>query len=359
MNIHQFVPDFSYGDAIGNDAVGIQKILKRWGFESQIFSKVIHPFYRSRARYYLYYRYIAQPDDIILFHYSTGTELIDFINDFPCRKILVYHNITPADYFEKINRKVASRCRAGRKKLHTLTNSFELALGDSSYNKKELDTMGFPQTGVLPIIVDFSSYKRCLKKYPAFPYIKTHFPTLLHVGRAAPNKCLEDILKIVYFCQKYAPDLRLKLVGSHYDTETYVRALEEMIHRLNLSHVSITGHVSTLELVQTYLASSIYLCASEHEGFCVPLVEAMYFGIPIIAYRAAAVPETLGDAGLLFDEKDAPAMAEAVLEVLGNISLRQSLIKKGKARLTAFTEKAVAPVLKEHLKNLGVMVRAS
>jgi len=359
MNIHQFVPDFSYGDAIGNDAAGIQKILRGWGFESQIFSKVIHPFYRSRARYYRYYRYVARPDDIILFHYSTGTELTDFISDFPCRKILVYHNITPASYFENVNRKVAARCRAGREKLRTLTDIFDLALGDSSYNREELDALGFPGTGVLPIIVDFSSYKRCLRKYPVFPYIKKHFPALLHVGRAAPNKCLEDILKIFYFCQKDAPDLKLNLVGSHYDTETYVRALEEMIHTLNLNYVSVTGHVSTLELVQTYLASSLYLCVSEHEGFCVPLVEAMYFGIPIIAYKAAAVPETLGDAGLLFDKKDLPAMAEAVLEALDNTSLRQSLIKKGKARMKAFTENAVAPVLKNHLKNFGVTVKNS
>jgi len=357
MNIHQFVPDFSYGDAIGNDAVGIQKILKGWGFESEIFSKVIHPFHRAKSRYYLYYRYHARPDDIILFHYSTGTELIEFINDFPCRKILIYHNITPADYFENVNRKVAARCRAGREKLRTFTGCFDLALGDSSYNREELVAAGFSQTGVLPIIVDFSSYQRCLRKYPVFPYLKNHFPTLLHVGRTAPNKRLEDILKIVYFCQKQAPDLRLKLVGSHYDTETYVRALEEKIHALNLNHVSMTGHVSTLELVQTYLTSSVYLCVSEHEGFCVPLVEAMYFGLPIVAYRAAAVPETLADAGLLFDEKDAPVMAEAVREVLENHALRQSLIKKGKARLKAFTENAVAPILKGYLKDLGVTGR--
>ena len=354
MEIHQFVPDFSYGDAIGNDAIGIQRILKGWGFNSKIFSKVIHPMYRNKAEYYLYYRYHHHPDNILIFHYSTGTELIDFVRDFPEKKILIYHNITPAHWFEGINQKVADRCHAGRQILSKLTGMFDMALGDSTYNKEELDALGYPITGVLPIIVDVSAYRRSMKKSPGFPYLKHHIPTLLHVGRAAPNKRLEDIIKIFYFCKKSNPRLRLFLVGSHYDTETYVNSLEELTRRLNLRDVIFPGHLSTQTLTEIYTHASAYLCMSEHEGFCVPLVESMFFGIPIFAYRAAAVPETLGDAGILFDKKDFPEIAEAVIEILENRDLRNHLIENGKKRMQTFTETAVAPILKQHLQKIGV-----
>ena len=357
MEIHQFVPDFSYGDAIGNDAIGIQRILRGWGFESRIFSKVIHPRYRNKAEFYLYYRYYHNPDNLLIFHYSTGTELIEFVKEFPERKILIYHNITPAKFFEGINQKVAKRCKEGREDLASLTGMFHLALGDSTFNREELDAMGFKNTGVLPIIVDVSMYKRSLKKIPQFPYIKKHFPTLLHVGRIAPNKKIEDIIKVFYFCKKIRPDLRLFLVGSHYDTGTYVEALKTLIRHLKLNDVLLPGHLSTDTLSEIYAHASAYLCMSEHEGFCVPLAEAMFFDLPIVAYRAAAVPETLAGAGLLFDRKDYPAIAEGVLACLENGALRNTLVSRGKKRLKDFTEPAVAPILRRHLESVGVKIR--
>ncbi len=356
MEIHQFVPDFSYGDAIGNDAIGLQRILRGWGFESKIFSKVIHPMYWNKAEFYLYYRYHHHPDNILIFHYSTGTELIDFVREFPERKILIYHNITPAHFFEKVNRKVADRCREGRAMLAGLTDLFDLALGDSTFNKEELDALGFKNTGVLPIIVDLSLYRKSLAQVPRFPYLRKQAPTLLHVGRVAPNKKIEDIIKVFYFCKKSAPTLRLFLVGSHFDTGTYVDALEDLIKRLNLSDVVLTKHLSTPTLTQIYCHASAYLCMSEHEGFCVPLAEAMFFDLPIVAYRAAAVPETLAGAGLLFDRKDYPAIAEGVLACLENDALRNTLVSRGKKRLKDFTEPAVAPILRRHLESMGVKV---
>lgn len=357
MEIHQFVPDFSYGDAIGNDALGIQSILKRWGFNSKIFSKSIHPRYQNKAEYYLYYRYHHHPDNILIFHYSTWTELIDFLRDFPERKILIYHNITPAHWFEGVNQKVVERCRTGRQALSSLRGMFDLALGDSTYNKDELDDIGYPKTGVLPIIVDVSKHQRNLKKIPIYPSSKRRFPTLLHVGRFAPNKRLEDIIKVFYFCKKFSPRLRLLLVGSHYDTETYVNALKKLIKQLNLTDIIFPGHLSTQTLTEIYAHASAYLCMSEHEGFCVPLVESMFFGLPIVAYNAAAVPETLGDAGILFEKKDYPAIAEAVMELLENQDLRNHLVESGKRRLQAFTEASVAPILRSHLQNVGVKIK--
>ena len=357
MEIHQFVPDFSYGDAIGNDAIGIQRILKSWGIKSKIFSKVIHPMYWNRAEFYLYYRYHHDPENILIFHYSTGTELIDFVRELPERKILIYHNITPAHFFEKVNRKVARRCREGHEKLAGLTEMFNLALGDSTFNTEELKAMGFPNTGVLPIIVDVSLYKKNLKKIPWFPYLKSHIPTLLHVGRVAPNKRIEDIIKVFYFCKKSVPNLRLLLVGSHFDTETYVESLEKIVARLHLSDVYFTKHLPTTTLAQIYAYATVYLCMSEHEGFCVPLAEAMSFDLPIVAYGAAAVPETLKDAGILFDKKDYPAIAEAVMECVTNPELRDDLVQRGRKRLKAFTDEAVAPILKGHLERMGIEIK--
>jgi glycosyltransferase involved in cell wall biosynthesis len=168
-----------------------------------------------------------------------------------------------------------------------------------------------------------------------------------------PNKRIEDLLKVFYFYRKRIdPDSRLFLVGIDTDMEIYSFALRQMIHDLALRGVLFCGRVSQRELVTYYRLAHVYLCMSEHEGFCVPLLEAMHFGVPVIAYAAGAVPETLGEAGALASRKDFPELAELSALLCMDRELRGSMVAAGRERVREFLPDAVAPVLRRLLDSV-------
>jgi glycosyltransferase involved in cell wall biosynthesis len=177
---------------------------------------------------------------------------------------------------------------------------------------------------------------------------------LLAVGRLAPNKRVEDLIKAYYFYRRLDPDSRLIVVGSAVDTEAYLAGCQKLCAELGLlDHVVFAGSVSQQELCTYYRLASAYLCLSEHEGFCVPLLEAMHFDVPVIAYAAAGVPGTMGEAGLLLQEKDFPAIAELAHRAVHDPALRASVVAGQRARLRAFDAEAIGATLREHLETLA------
>ncbi|MGH7818736.1 MAG: glycosyltransferase, partial [Candidatus Binatia bacterium] len=175
----------------------------------------------------------------------------------------------------------------------------------------------------------------------------------LHVGRLVPNKRLEDVLKIFYFYRKRVdPDARLFLIGIDTDMEIYSFALRQMIHDIGLKGVVFPGRVTERELVSYYRIADVYLCMSEHEGFCVPLLEAMHFGVPVIAYAAGAVPETLGDAGALATRKDFSELAELAALLCSDQRLRGAMVAAGRERVREYLPDAVAPRLTRFVDSL-------
>jgi glycosyltransferase involved in cell wall biosynthesis len=350
--VHQLVSNFDVGDAIGNHVRALQRLLRGWGYQSNVYAQYRHMSLLDEAHFYTRYREVSSPDTVVLFHFSIGSEVTSFFASLPDRRAIVYHNITPPEYFVGINARVADRCRRGRWELARLRTVTELALGVSEFNRRELEAAGFPRTGVLPILVDWSQYAH--PRLPALEKAYGRGTNILAVGRIAPNKRVENLVKAFYFYHRLDPDSRLIVVGSAVDTETYLAGCQKLCGELGLlDHVVFTGSVSQADLCAYYRLASAYLCLSEHEGFCVPLLEAMHFGVPVIAYAAAGVPGTLGDAGLLVPDKDFPAIAELLHRVVRDRDLRAAVVAGQRARLGAFDAETIGAQLREHLGSLA------
>jgi glycosyltransferase involved in cell wall biosynthesis len=334
MAIHQMLPDFSYGDAIGNDVLGIQTVLKDWGYDSEIYAQHIHPKLIGAARPFLEYRETSRPDGLLIFHFSIGSELSEYIKRLPDRKVLIYHNITPSHFFRGINAEVERRCAWGVEELKKLAPYFDLALGVSEFNRLELERAGFVKTGVLPILIDFKNYFL----EPDEPLRKNFQDgkiNILHVGRLVPQKKIEDLIKVFYLFQKrLRPESRLILVGTDSGVGNYSRALKKMVEELALTgKIVFAGFASFRQLITYYKLAHLYLCLSEHEGFCVPLMESMFFGLPIISYLTGGIPETLGGAGIGLTHKNWEEIAELMALILEDDALREALVLRQKERL--------------------------
>jgi glycosyltransferase involved in cell wall biosynthesis len=349
-SIHQMLPDFSYGDAIGNDVLGIQKVLRGWGYDSEIYAQHVHSKLIGSARPFQEYKEISHPDNLLIFHFSIGSELSEFVKRLPDRKILIYHNITPSHFFKGINAEVERRCEWGYEELKKLAPYFDLALGVSDFNRQELERAGFRKTGVLPIFIDFNNYylvqEENLKKT-----LQDGKLNILHVGRVVPQKKIEDLVKVFYLFQKRLyPESRLILVGTDSGVRNYSRAVKKMVEELAMTEkVRFAGFASFRELITYYAASQLYLCLSEHEGFCVPLVESMFFGLPVIAYLTGGIPETLGGAGIGLCQKNFEQIAEIMALILEDSDLRNHIIAGQMERLNEFSLENNKQRLQAHL----------
>lgn len=346
MEIHQILPTISPGDAIGNDVIEIRNILRKWGYKSDIYAQNIHPKMSKIAKKYIAYKKVSSKDNILIFHFSIGSEVSDFVKTLPDKKIMIYHNITPHKYFIGINDYLANLLKNGRNELKSFAGITDLALGDSEYNRLELQELGFENTGVLPILVDFEKYNnpnhKLLEKY------RDDYMNILFVGQISPQKRQGDIIKAYYYYKCINPKSRLFLVGNYEGSEKYYKQLQELIRKLKLKDVHITGIVDFKDMVAYYKLADIFLCMSEHEGFCVPLLESMYFKIPIIAYNSTAIPYTLGDSGILIKKKNYEEIAEMINLLVEDIDLRNKIIKKQNERLKDFDKKKVEKNLKRY-----------
>jgi len=325
--VHQLLAALSYGDAIGNESLAIQAHLRRAGFESDIFAEKVHPRMAHLARPLSEYEEVSGPETICLFHFSIGSAAGRLIHAAPDRLVVIYHNITPAHFFLGFHPHLAGLCHHGRRELSVFAERAELGLGDSEYNRQELQDAGFSRTAVLPIVLDFEAY-RC----PPSPVVRRLYgdgrTNLLFVGRIIPNKRIDDLIRVFALYQRYVdPRSRLLLVGDHRGHEHYYDRLLEMVRDLRLDEVVFTGHVDDDELVAYYQASDLFLCLSDHEGFCVPLQEAMHFGLPVVAYDAGAVRETLHGGGVLLGEKPPLVVAELIRAILTQPTLREAVMQ--------------------------------
>jgi glycosyltransferase involved in cell wall biosynthesis len=347
--IHQMLPDFGYGDAIGNDVLGIQKALRDWGHDSEIYAQHVHSKLSGMTRPFWEYKEFSHPNNILIFHFSIGSELSEFVKRLPDRKIMIYHNITPPHFFQGINAEVERRCAWGYEELKKLAPHFDLGLGVSDFNRQDLERAGFQKTGVLPIFLDFKNYylapEETLKRT-----LQDGKVNILHVGRVVPQKKIEDVIKTFFLFQKrLCPESRLVLVGSE-SVGNYSRAVKKMVEELAVADkVLFAGFASFRELVTYYSTAHLYLCLSEHEGFCVPLMESMFFGIPVIAYLIGGIPETLGEAGVGLVEKNFEEIAELMALILEDQDLRETIVRGQEKRLGELSLEKNRERLKAHL----------
>jgi glycosyltransferase involved in cell wall biosynthesis len=331
--VHQVLASLGYGDAIGHEVLGIQRVLREAGYQSEIFVEGVDARLEDLTVDYLELPQASHPDNILIHHFSIGSRASRIAYALPDRMVLVYHNITPPEYFIDIHPILVQQCFFGRRELGLYASRCDLALGDSEYNRQELEAAGFPRTGVLPVVPDFA-HLAGPADYVSARAFDDNWVNLLFVGRMIPNKKIDDLIRwFAAYKRWFNQRSRLLLVGSHGGFERYVTTLHELVARLGIPDVHFQGHVSNEELVAYYEIADVFVCASEHEGFCVPLVEAFHMGVPVAAYAATAVPATMDGGGVLLETKDPLTVAAVIHELATNITLQEHVIASQEAAL--------------------------
>lgn len=354
MNVHQFHPTVSFGDGISNQIMSLQKLLRQLGHQSEIFCQHQPLQFEGKVREISRYPRYSSPDTLMILHYSLGypRDVQAWLKQIPDRKIICYHNITPHHFFSGINETFYDAALQGRKELPRLRQLTEAGWGDSSFNVQELKENGWKQVDVFPIIFEpdrhtVSPDRKILNRY-------RDKPNILYVSRVSPNKKVEDVILTFYHLKQVRPETQLVLVGSAGGMDLYQEYLQTLVNRLELDDVIFTGHVSAAELAAYYQTAKILISMSEHEGFGIPFLEAMCFKVPVVAYKAGAVDETLGDSGLLVTKKEYPAIAELLNLLLDDQTLRNKLIARQQKRLQDYLPKQLKPRLQKLLLGLGI-----
>ncbi len=324
--VHQVLATLGYGDAIGHEVLGIQRALQTAGFASEIFVETAD---RRLEHLTTDYREMVggiAPADILIHHFSIGSRASRTAYAMPGRMVLVYHNITPPEYFLGVHKDLVKSCFRGRRELTAYTSRCDLALGDSEYNRAELEALGFGDTGVLPVVPDFSHLDVAPDTMTASAF-DDGWTNVVFVGRVIPNKKHEDVIRAFHvYRTRHNPRSRLLFVGSYTGFERYFAMLQALIARLGTPDVHFLGHVTNEELSALYGVADLFLCASEHEGFCVPLIESFYKRVPVLAFAATAVPATMDGGGVLYDTKDPFHVARLMTAVLDDQHLEESIL---------------------------------
>ncbi|MFN7980322.1 MAG: glycosyltransferase [Vicinamibacterales bacterium] len=324
--VHQVLATLGYGDAIGHEVLGIQRVLHAAGYESDIFVETADPRLESMTRDYRELVDASHPDNLLLHHFSIGSKASRTAYALPDRMALIYHNITPPEYFAGVHRTLARQCFRGRREIHAYVDRCDMALGDSEFNRQDLETLGFSRTAVLPVVPDLAHLDNTADWFVAHQF-DDDWTNVLFVGRVIANKKIEDVIRCFHaYHTTFNPRSRLIIAGVFSLFERYFAGLTHLVNELGLKHVHFTGHVTDAELIAYYEVADLFLCCSEHEGFCVPLIEAFYKQIPVMAYAATAIPATMDGAGVLFDTKD-PAYVAALMDgVLSDPHLQDAIV---------------------------------
>lgn len=356
MRVVQLLPSLVRGDAIGNDALCMDMVLRQAGYETRIYADYpgtgIDGYPVSEAGNLSEIR----KQDLLLYHLSIGTRLNKLVAELPCRKIYIYHNITPAHFFAGCNPVMEQKAQKGLYEIGRMRGSADMVLAVSQYNKAHLQSLGYTcPIEVLPILIPWEDYEKAaaadvLEKY------RDGYYNILFTGRIAPNKKQEDLIAAFYeFHNNYCAQSRLILVGNEAGMESYGRELRQYASALGLSgdEVIFTGHVSFEELLGFYQVADVFLSLSEHEGFCVPLAEAMHFSIPIVAYAAAAVGETLGGSGILLDHKEPAYVSRILWELQSHPLLRDRIVTGQNRRRRDFGKDGIAKQFLEYIRQMS------
>jgi glycosyltransferase involved in cell wall biosynthesis len=333
IQVHQVLATLGYGDAIGHEVLGIQRVLRKNGYESEIFVETADHRLESLTRDYRELIDVSHPDNLLIHHFSLGSKASRTAFALRDRMALIYHNITPPEYFVDVHRMLARQCFRGRRELRAYADRCDLALGDSEFNRQDLEALGFPRTAVLPVVPDFSHLGRQPNRMMADQF-DDDWTNVLFVGRVIANKKIEDLIRFFHAYQTlFNPRSRLLIVGAYSGYERYLAALNQLSATLGATAVHFLGHVADEELVAYYDVADLFLCASEHEGFCVPLVEAFYKQIPVLAYDATAVPDTMDGAGVLYDDKDPRSVAALMDAIVSNCQLQEKIVEEQQAAI--------------------------
>lgn len=348
MIVNQWVPAAHRGDAIGDSARRVRDLLRGMGHESHIYALTIDEDMQGEVRPFDHPD--ARRGDATIFHYALPSPMTAAFAGLSGRRILQYHNITPAHFFADYEPGVFRIAALGRQDLATLAGRTDIALGDSEFNRRELESLGFRRTGVMPVAVDLDRITKA-PRHPVLEHILGDGLTnFLFVGRIVPNKRIEDIVRLAEMYKRYTDEnYRFIFVGRTEGIPRYYAAVRALIVELEMlpDRFLFPGAVSDWELAAYYRMASVYLSLSEHEGFCVPLLEAMAADVPVFAYESTAVVETLGGAGVCWSPKDFEFAAELLGQLAFDRDLRARVIAAQRERLAHFSEPRLVARLRQ------------
>jgi glycosyltransferase involved in cell wall biosynthesis len=339
MIVNQWVPAAHKGDAIGDSARRVRDLLRDLGHQSEIFALTMDDDLRDEVRGF------AEPDaragDLTIFHYAVPSPMTEAFAGLPRGRVLQYHNVTPARFFAAYDPAIFRIAALGREELKTLAGRTDVALGDSEYNRQELAALGFDNTGVFPIAIDPDRIRHAPRRHALEQVLSDGLMNFLFVGRIVPNKKIEDHIRLAEHYKRYVDtEYRFIFVGRTDGVPRYYNMVRALVaeYQMPADRFIFTGPVPDEDLATFYRTARVYISLSEHEGFCVPLLEAMAADVPVLAYASTAVPDTLGGAGVQFAPKDLEFAAELLGELAFNEDLRQRVLARQRQRLEDFND---------------------
>ena len=339
MVINQWLPAAHCGDAVGDSARRVRRLLRARGHDSDIYALTIDDDVREEVRPFSDPK--ARQGDVTILHFAIASPMSEALASLPAGRVIQYHNITPAHFFAGYDAESVALVTRGRRELAGLAGRVDLALGDSEYNRHELEALGFPETAVFPIAVNTARLTEAPPRPALERVLRDGLTNILFVGRIAPNKKLEDHLRLAEHYKRYIdPFHRFIFVGRQDACPRYYAMLRALMteYRMTTERFWFVGPVPDADLAVFYRTASVYVSLSEHEGFCVPLLEAMATGVPVLAYASTAVPETLGGAGIAFSPKDLEHAAEMLGLLVYDDGLRADVLEGQRRRLRDFTD---------------------
>lgn len=329
--VHQLLSGAGPRDAVSGVARAFRARFRAWGWGGSDHAHRLAPGLDGSIGPFEALR--ADPADVLLVHHSAGWPRLEQLLALPNPKLLLYHNVTPPEWLWEVAPVLAAHCAAGREQLPALVAGARLATAFSAFSAGELEALGAARTAVLAPLVELGALGP-----PAAAGTEPPPPaSVLFVGRLSPHKCQDELIEMIALYRKYRDaSARLVLVGDPASPE-HERRLSELAAASAPGAVSIQSGLDPHSLGERYRSAHAFVCLSVHEGFCLPLLEAMHFGVPVIARRAGAVPEVLGDAGLLLEHDDPAVLCELLHLVLTDRALREELRARGRRQLERFS----------------------
>ena len=350
MIVHQVLSGAGPFDAVTQQALAFRGLFDRWGWGGDDAAAIMDPRMGSRVLPLAGLR--PAPEDLLLLHYSAYAPRLRALLQSPNRRLLLSHNITPARWLWSHEPMVAVQCALGREQLPAFVAGCDVVAGVSAYNAAELAAAGAQDPRVIPLLVDpgeIGAYgaQTAGRLRPGAP------PTLLFVGRLMPHKRQDELVRVfAAYRRHHQPDARLVLVGEPV-TPAYGRLIGDLADELAPGAVTIEGGITRERLAGHYREADVFLCLSEHEGFCAPVLEALHFGLPVVARPAGAIPEVAGDAALLIADEDPAVVCELLALAIGDDELRAELRRRGAARVAHFAPQRTAEALRDSLELLA------
>lgn len=349
LTVHIMTPAMTPGDAIGNYILTSARIWREWGARVEIYADHIAPAYGGQVKPSVLYP--ATGKGLLWYHYSIYADNVETAVHSPDYKVMDFHGVTPSHLYAGQNRYLQNLCQQATDLLPQLHDTFDACVVHSEYTRNILLTNGYDEAIIykLPLVVDTSRFEGAVDEALAASLGQLDY--LLFIGRIVPQKDILALLDIFEYVQRQRPQTGLILAGTRDHAPAYQRQIDRAIKRKRLGgHVLFTGQVNDAAVLASLLRHAAFLMVtSDWETFCVPVVEAMFFGVPPIVHHISPLPEVAGSGGVVIDKRQVEETAVTILNLLKNNSQYQQLSQAAQARSTTFTDKSLAHALQKML----------